>query len=182
MTGLPRLAMLFVDQSFLCWIFSCFPFPVVDATEICDNAKQLQTERVLLMEIKQNENLTEVESKQNDNCPATEGEENDKVSLVQTQEDDSIITAETKLNDDCFTINTNLDEDVCGIKRNGNSPKHQTDKRNTKKLWTAKKSTKKRRNSVKKSPGMTGTFSRLVGTHGCKKHQGNKHSMRSYCG
>ena len=146
---------------------------IVDATEICDNAKQLQTQRVLLMEMKQNENLTEVETKQNDNCPVMEGEGNDKVSLVQTQEDGTIIMTETKLNEDCPTLKTKLHEDFPGIKQDGNSPKHKADKRNTKKLCTAKKTTKKRRNSMKKSPGMTGIFSRLVGTHGCKKHQGN---------
>ena len=156
---------------------------IVDATEICDNAKELQTQRVLLVEIKQNENLTEVESKQNDHCSVTEGEENDEVSLVQTQEDDdTTVVTETNLNEYCPTIKTKLDQDFPGIKQNGNSPKDQADKRNTKKLCTAKKSTKKRRNSVKKSPGMTGIFSRLAGTHGCKKHQGNKHSISSYCG
>ena len=146
---------------------------IVDAIEICDNAKQLQTQRVLLMEMKQNENLTEVETKQNDNCPVMEGEGNDKVSLVQTQEDDTIIMTETKLNEDCPTLKTKLHEDFPGIKQDGNSPKHKADKGNTKKLCTAKKTTKKRRNSMKKSPGMMGIFSRLVGKHGCKKHQGN---------
>ena len=150
---------------------------IVDATETYDNAKQLQTQRILFMDIKQNESLDEVESKQNDNCPVMEGKENDKVSLVQTQQDDDSVTTETKLNEDCPTLKTKLDEDVSGIKQNDNSPKDQANKRNMKKFCKAKKTTKKRRNSVKKSPGMTGIFSRLVGTHGCKKHQGNKHSI-----
>ena len=153
---------------------TCF---IVDATDIYDNAKQLQTQRIILMEIKQNENLTEVESEQNDKWPVTEGKENDKVSLVQSQQDDDTITTEIKLNDDCPTLKTKLDEDFPGIKHDGNSPKDQANKRKAKKLYKAKKMSKKRRNSVKKSPGMTGIFSRLVGTHGHKKHQGNKHSI-----
>lgn len=150
---------------------------IVDASETYDNAKQLQAQRIFFMEIKQNESLTEVESKQNDNCPATEGKENEEVSLVQTQEDDDYITTETKLNEDCPTLKTKLDESFSRIKQNENSLKDQANKRNTKKLCKAKKTTKKRRNLVKKSPGMTGIFSRLVGTHGCKKQQGNKHGI-----
>ena len=154
---------------------------IVDATEIYDNAKQLQTQRILLMEMKQNENLTEVESKQNDNCPATEGKESDQVSLVQIRQDDDSSTAETKLNEDCPTLKPKLDEDFPGVKQDLNSPKDQGNKRNTKKLCKAKKSSKKRRNSIKKSPGMT-VFSRLVGMHGYKKHQGNNSIYScSYC-
>ena len=124
-----------------------------------------------------------MESKQNDDCPVMGGEENDKVSLLQTQEDDNTITTETTLNEDCPTpkVKTKLEEDFSGIKQNGNSPKGHANKRNPKKLCKARKTTKKRRNSLKKSSGMTGIFSRLVGTHGYKKHQGNKHSICSYC-
>lgn len=134
------------------------------------------------MEMKQNKNLTEVESKQNDNCPAMEGKESDQVSLVQMQQDDDSSTTETKLNEDCLTLKTKLDEDFPGVKQDVKSPKDQANKRTTKELCKAKKTSKKRRNSIKKSSGMTGVFSRLVGMHGYKKHQGN-HSICScsYC-
>lgn len=125
------------------------------------------------MEMKQNKHFTEVESKQNDSCPVMEGKENDQVSLVQIEQYDDSSTTETKLNEDCPTLKTKLDEDFPGVKQDVISPKDQANKRNTKKLCKAKKTAKKRRNSIKKSPGMTGVFSRLVGMHGYKKHQGN---------
>lgn len=154
---------------------------IVDPTEIYDDAKQIKAQRILLMEIKQNENLTEVETKQNDSCPAMEGKENDNFSVVQTQQDENTPATETKLNEEYPVLETKLDEDISGkeTKQNGNSLKEQANKRNTRKICKAKKTAKKRRNSLKKSPGMTGIFTRLVGAHGHKKHQGNKHSIAS---
>lgn len=154
---------------------------IVDPTERYDDAKQIKAQRILLMEIKQNENLTEVETKQNDSCPAMEGKENDNFSVVQTQQDENTPATETKLNEDYPVLETKLDEDISGkeTKQNGNSLKEQANKRNTRKICKAKKTTKKRRNSLKKSPGMTGIFTRLVGARGHKKHQGYNDSIAS---
>lgn len=154
---------------------------IVDPTERNDDAKQIKAQRILLMEIKQNENLTEVETKQNDSCPAMEGKENDNFSVVQTQQDENTPATETKLNEDYPVLETKLDEDISGkeTKQNRNSLKEQANKRNTRKICKAKKTTKKRRNSLKKSPGMTGIFTRLVGARGHKKHQGYNDSIAS---
>lgn len=123
-----------------------------------------------------------METKQNnDNSPAKEVKQNDNSSMVGRKETVNTPRTETnEQNQDASMTETKLqlneESSVMETKHNGNSAptSDQANKRTTKKLChgKAKKTAKKRRNSVKKTPGMTGIFSRLVGSHGHKKHQG----------
>ncbi|KAL9970978.1 hypothetical protein ACROYT_G023450 [Oculina patagonica] len=157
--------------------------PVIEIKQN-DNSPEIET--------KQNDNSLLKESQQTVNTPKTENEEQNEDSTNKEikQKDNSTMkeskqtvntlkTGTTEQNEDsptCMTENKlNEESSVMETKNNESSPAcKQGNKKNTKKSGhsKAKKTAKKRRNSMKKSPGVTGIFARLVGSHGHKKHQG----------
>lgn len=150
-----------------------------DPIEINKDQMQLQAHRILLMETKVNKNESAVETQPNDTSLEIKMKQNDNCSLEETELTANTPNNEsTEQNEDCPTTETKLEEESSLMKTKDikKSPaSEQANKRNTKKSChsKAKKTAKKRRNSIKKSSGITGIFTRLVGSHGHKKSQGN---------
>ena len=158
----------------------------VDPSEVNKDTKQLQAQRISViettqnknspaMETKYNEDSLVIEAKENKNSPTTEIKLNEDSPVMEIKQNENSPAMETKYKEDSLVIEAkeNKNSPTTEIKLNEDSPCElaNTCKKNVKKSHKTKKTAKKRRNSVKKTAGVTGIFARFVGSHGRKKNQ-----------